>query len=165
MAFDKLMPGGSDSQVWFWIIAALDQDILHTGFADRVAQIYNLISDLLIAPACILLLEPDDEIYYHLRNLWSSGIPSALGSIIFLSNEFLIPSHNCVRSKQLCALLQHLSTEPFGLARYSHPLAVGQQDTFVPFFLMLNEDSHLFSQVINRFVQLLIDTISQTCDQ
>jgi hypothetical protein len=62
-------------------------------------------------------------------------------------------------------LFQHLSTEPFGLGRYSHPLAVGQQDTFALFFLMLHKDSHLFSQVIDRLVELFVDAISQTGDQ
>jgi hypothetical protein len=47
---------------------------------------------------------------------------------------------------------------------YPHSLIVGQQDTFVLSFLMLDEDTHLFSQVINRFVELFVDAISQTCD-
>jgi len=29
--------------------------------------------------------------------------------------------------------------------RYLHPLAVSQQNTFAPLFLMLNEDSYLLS--------------------
>jgi hypothetical protein len=62
-------------------------------------------------------------------------------------------------------LLQHLSTEPFGLGRHSHSLAVCQQNTFVLFFLMLDEDSHLFSQVIDRLVELFVDAVSQACDQ
>jgi hypothetical protein len=35
-----------------------------------------------------------------------------------------------------------------------HPLPVGQQDVFVLFFLTLYKDSHLFSQVIDRLVEL-----------
>jgi hypothetical protein len=124
-----------------------------------------LIPDLFLAPAGILLLEPDNEIYYHLWNLWSTGILSALGSIIFLGNEFPIPAHDRIWGKQLCTLLQHLPTEPFGLGRHSHPLSVGQQDTFVLFFLMLDEDSHLFSQVIDRLVEFFVGAVSQTGDQ
>jgi hypothetical protein len=62
-------------------------------------------------------------------------------------------------------LLQHLSTEPFGLGRHAHPLSVGQQDTFVLFFLMLHKDSHLFSQVIDCLVELFVGAVSQTGDQ
>ena len=142
-----------------------DQDVLHAGFADIVAQIYNLVSDLLKAPAGIFLFEPNDEIYYLLPNLWSTSIRAVLRSIVFFSNECLIPSHDRVWRKQFCTLLQHLSTEPFGPGRHPHPLAVGQQNTFVLFFLMLDKDSHLFSQVIDRFVQTPVDTIGQACDQ
>jgi hypothetical protein len=49
-------------------------------------------------------------------------------------------------------LLWHLSAEPSDLGHHPHPLAFGQQNAFVLFFLMLYKDSHLFSQVINRFV-------------
>jgi hypothetical protein len=62
-------------------------------------------------------------------------------------------------------LLQHLPTELFGLGHHSHLLSVGQQDTFVLFFLMLDKDSHLFSQVIDRFVELFVDAVSQRGDQ
>ena len=122
-----------------------NQDVLYAGFADIIAQINNLISDLLVAPAGIILLEPDDEIYYFLWNLWSTGIPSALGSIIFLSNEFPIPSHNCIWRKQHSTLLQHLSAEAFSLGCYPHSLAVAQKNPFISLFLMLQKDSHLLS--------------------
>jgi len=43
---------------------------------------------------------------------------------------------------------------PSGAAthRCPHPLAVGQQNAFALFFLILNEGSYMFSQVIDCFV-------------
>ena len=123
----------------------LNQDVLHARFADSIAQINDLVPDLLVAPAGILFFEPNDEIYYLLSNLWSTSIRSILRSIIFLSNEFSIPSHNGVRREQFCTLLKHLSTKSLGLGRYPHSLAVAQQNPPVLFFLMLQKDSHLLS--------------------
>lgn len=142
----------------------LDQDVLHTGFADRVTQINNLVPDLLVAPAWILLLERDDEFYCFLWNLRSTSRCAILRSIVSFGNQFAVPAHNSIWRRQFCTLLQHLSTEPFGLGRHSHPLSVGQRNTFVPSFLMLDENSHLFSQVIDRLVELFVDALGQTCD-
>ena len=66
MALDKLMPGGSDSQVWLRIITVFDQDVLYAGLTDLVTQIDDLIPDLFIAPAGILFFESDDKFYYLL---------------------------------------------------------------------------------------------------
>ena len=109
--------------------------------------------------------KPNDQIHYLLRNLWSTSIPSALGSIIFFGDEFSIPAHDSIWRKQHRTLLQHISAEPPGFGRNPHSLAVVQQNPVILLFLMLQKDSHLFSQVIDRFVQLLVDAISQTCDQ
>jgi len=62
-------------------------------------------------------------------------------------------------------LLQHLSAEPLGLGRDPRSLAVAQKNPFILLFLMLQKDSRLSSQVIDRFVQLLVDAISQTGGQ
>ena len=38
-----------------------------------------------------------------------------------------------------------LSSDEYSLSSHPHSLAVGQQNTFVLFLLMLHEDSHLFA--------------------
>lgn len=58
-------------------------------------------------------------------------------------------------------MLQHLSVEPFGLSRHPHPLAVVQSNTFILLFLMLHKDSHLFSEIVNGFVEFFIDATGQ----
>jgi len=46
MASKKFMPGGSHRQIGFRIIPVFDQDGFHSGFADRIAQVDDLIRDL-----------------------------------------------------------------------------------------------------------------------
>jgi len=41
-------------------------------------------------------------------------------------------------------------------------LAVAEENPFVLFLLMLDEDVLLFSQIIDRFVKFLVDAASQT---
>lgn len=73
MALDELTPGGSDCQIWFRIITVFNQDVLHAGFADNIAQIYNLVPDFLVTPARIFFLESNDQIDNFLGNLGSAG--------------------------------------------------------------------------------------------
>ena len=123
----------------------LYQDVLDARFADIVAQINNLVPDLLIAPKRILVFESNDEVHNLLCDWGATSIRSVLRSIVFFSNEFLMPPNYSVCREQFCAPLQHLSTEPFGLGGYPHSLAVGQYNAFVLLFLMLHKDSHLFA--------------------
>ena len=42
---------------------------------------------------------------------------------------------------------------------------VGHANSFVLIFLMFRHDPHLFSQVVNRFAEFLVDTIGQKGDE
>jgi len=82
-----------------------------------------------------------------------------LASIVFLGNEFVIPTHDGVRGKQYRALVQHLSAESFCLGRHPHSLLIGEQNPFVLFFLLFNQYPDLFSEIINRLVELFVNAV------
>jgi hypothetical protein len=123
----------------------LDQYVLHTGFADGVAQINNLVPDFLVAPARILLLESNDELHNLLGDGRTTCIRPVLRSVVFFCNELPMPPHNSVHREQFGAPLQHLAIESLSLGSYPHSLTVGQQNSLVFFFLLLDKYSHLFS--------------------
>ena len=61
-------------------------------------------------------------------------------------------------------ILIDLSAEPLGLGRHPHPLPVGQTNTIAPGLLVFDEDPYLFLQIVNCFVEFLVDAISQASD-
>ena len=80
-------------------------------------------------------------------------------AIVFLCDEFLIPSHDRIDREQLCALFQHFPAKSFGFSRNSHPLTISQENPFVLFFLLFYEHTNLFTEVIDGFVEFFIDAI------
>ena len=130
-----------------------------------MAQIDDLIGDLLVSPAWILSLEPNEEIDYLPGNLWSARGGSILRSIVFFRDKLSIPPHYRVWGEHLCTLLRHLSADPFGLCCHPHPLLVGQTNAIALALLMLPEYPYLFPQVVNCFVEFLVDAIGQTSDE
>jgi len=88
-----------------------------------------------------------------------------LAPIVLFSDEFAKPSEYGIRRKKNCTLLQHSSAEPFGLGSHSHPLTIGQQNSFVLFFLLLHEYADLFTKAVNGFVEFFIDAICKISDE
>ena len=130
------------------VIATCCEDILHTGFTNPVTQVIDLVSDLLVAPTGIFLLEPNHQINHLREDGRSTCILTVLGSIILFSDELVIPTHHSICRKQLCALFQHFSAEPFSFGSNPHALTVGQDNPFVIFFLMFNEYANLFPEIV-----------------
>lgn len=76
-----------------------------------------------------------------------------------------ISAEYSVRGKQNRALLQHFPAELFSLGSNPHPLLIGEQNSFILFFLLLNQYTNLFFQVVNCLEKLFVNAISDTTDR
>lgn len=65
---------------------------------------------------------------------------------------------NDLRREEDGGSFRDYSGQAFGLGGQSCPLAIVQQDALV-LFLLLNQDTDLFPQIINRFVEFPVETV------
>jgi hypothetical protein len=62
VAFQELPASGLARQVWLWIIANVQEDILDRRLADLVSEVDEVVPDSRVAPTRVLFFESDHEV-------------------------------------------------------------------------------------------------------
>jgi hypothetical protein len=150
----EIIPRRLLSDFWVWVKATPREHSADRSPAHVVSKMFHLAFNSEIAPRGILGCNP----YNHVRNCTGDGrtprLTAMLTSIIFLGDEFLVPSEDRVRGENAAYVTQELAAQFLAFDRKAAALIIIQNNSLLA--ELLPKNLVLFLEI---FYHLLLLTV------